>query len=287
MLAVALAFNSALLFALGAQLINLGLRHLDPQSGTLITIGASAAMYWLLSPLFVQAHFWLVPAVLIFATVGLFRPILSANLAVAGTRHLGPTLSTTLASTAPFFAAGLGVAVLGERLTMPIVVGTVSIVAGVMVISSRGRTSAHWPLWALLLPVGAALIRALANVFSKMGLEALPSPFFAGLVGYTVSLLLALVNAHRRGTGVRQLGLTPGSGWFVLAGVVNGLSVFSLNTALKHGQVVEVVPIVACSPLFSLILGLWFFRREVINARVLLAIMLVVPGVMLIAARAA
>ncbi len=285
LLPVVLALSSALLFAFGGQFIHLGLRQIDSQTGTLITISAAATLYWLLSPLFVEARFWLMPAAVIFAVVGLFRPFLSANLAVAGTRHLGPTLSSTLAATAPFFAAGFGVLLLGEALTVPVVAGTVCIVAGVMLLSGGGRASAHWPLWALLLPVGAAVIRALANVFSKAGLESLPSPFFAGLAGYTVSWLLAVANAYRRGAALGRATHLPSTLWFALAGVVNGLSVLSLNTALRYGDVVVVVPIVASSPIFTLMLSKWLFRREIISARLLLAVLLVVPGVVLIALR--
>ena len=37
---------------------------------------------------------------------------------------------------------------------------------------------------ALLLPVGAALLRSFAHVFAKIGMEAIPSPFFVALVAY-------------------------------------------------------------------------------------------------------
>lgn len=79
---------------------------MDSRSGAAITISTSAMLYILAAPIFLDIDNLLHPAVLIFVLVGLFRPALSANLALAGMRHLGPTLSSTLTSTAPFFRRG-------------------------------------------------------------------------------------------------------------------------------------------------------------------------------------
>jgi drug/metabolite transporter (DMT)-like permease len=62
-----------------------------------------------------------------------------------------------------------------------------------------------------------------------------------------------------------------------------GISVISLNTALLRGQIVTVVPIVACSPVFTMLLSVFVFRREKLTARVVLAVFAVVPSVILIA----
>jgi drug/metabolite transporter (DMT)-like permease len=69
----------------------------------------------------------------------------------------------------------------------------------------------------------------------------------------------------------------------VAAGVIMGVSVVSLNTALMRGQIVTVVPIVACSPVFTMLLSVLVFRREKLTARVVLAVFTVVPSVLLIA----
>ena len=43
---IILALLSAMLFAMGTQFIHLGLRHGDPQTGTLVDIGATMVFYW-------------------------------------------------------------------------------------------------------------------------------------------------------------------------------------------------------------------------------------------------
>ncbi|GIS91195.1 MAG: hypothetical protein CM1200mP20_12360 [Pseudomonadota bacterium] len=61
--------------------------------------------------------------VILFMLIGLFRPFLSANFALAGIRHLGPTLSSTLASTAPLFGVLFAVLILGESMTPTLLLG--------------------------------------------------------------------------------------------------------------------------------------------------------------------
>ncbi|GIS91197.1 MAG: hypothetical protein CM1200mP20_12380 [Pseudomonadota bacterium] len=65
--------------------------------------------------------------------------------------------------------------------------------------------------------------------------------------------------------------------------MINGVSIWSLNTALQIGTVVGVVPIVAISPLLSFLLGYFVFRRETFTVRIIVTMLLVVPGVVLIA----
>ena len=71
-------------------------------------------------------------------------------------------------------------------------------------------------------------------------------------------------------------------GIFYILGV-GSLAVIALNTALHLGQVVQIVPIVAASPIFTLILSVSIFRKERITKRIVLAVFMVVPAVALIA----
>ncbi|NIW85568.1 MAG: EamA family transporter, partial [Gammaproteobacteria bacterium] len=259
-----MALCSAFLFALGIQFTRVGLRHSDPRTGTLVSIGTATLLYWAVSPWLLERHYWLSPAVLLFAAIGLFRPFLSSNLSMAGTKHLGATISSTLAATSPLFGVALGVVLLGEHLGLDIALGTAAIVAGVVVLSWRDDVSRAWPWWALLLPIGAALLRSVAQAFAKVGMESLPSPYFVGLVGYSVSFLVASIDHGRRGAPLGAI-LSRYSGWFVLTGASYGLAILSLNSALHCGRLSVVAPIVACAPLFTLVLGVSLFREKAVT----------------------
>ncbi len=284
LLPVVLALASALLFAVGAHFQHIGLSDVHARTGTAISISSAAFFYWILSPFLLNPSYFFESAVFIFVMVGVFRPSLSANFSVAATRFLGPTLSSTLSSTAPLFGAALGVWWLGEVFTWEIGLGTFGIV-GAIILLSLGKAqdvNAQWPLWALALPVGAAFIRSLAHVFSKIGMVDIPDPYFAGLVGFTVS---AAITTAALWVGPR---LPPvpwnktGPRWFAVAGLMFGSAIISLNTALLYGNLTTVVPVVALAPIFSMLLSIFVFRRERLTVRSVIAVLIVVPSVIFI-----
>ena len=281
---VALSLAAAMLLAFGNQFSRLALRYTNSQTAVLYQIGVSTALYWITSPLYLETWYWTSPVLPLLALLGLFRPILSANLGMAGTRILGPTIAATLSATSPLFGVALGVMLLAEPLGWPVALGTAGIITAVVLLSWRHRQHRAWPLWALMLPVGAAFLRSLAHALAKIGLEAIPSPFFVALVAYSVSLPLALANDRRVR---RNRAAIPPAGrfWLVMTGLTYGIAVLVLNTALLSGNLVVVSPIVACSPLFTMLLGYAVFREDTLDRRVALAVTLVVPSVILIATR--
>jgi uncharacterized membrane protein len=275
--------GSALLFALSNHFTNMGLQRSDARSGTLVSVATSAGAYWLFAPLYLQGWYWLTSAALLFAVVGIIRPALSTTLAISSIKLMGPTLTSSLTAATPIFGAIFAIAVLGERLTLPIAAGTAAVVAGAVVAAWNPRgLKRSWPLWAIALPLGASLIRAIGHIATKYGLIEVNSPSFAVLVGNTVSLATAVVLFRREG-GVPASGTRAGNLWFFAAGIANALSLQFLNNALAVGDVVAVVPIVSATPVFTLLFGMLYFGRETITWRTIATMALIVPGVILVA----
>ena len=282
---VLLSLAAAILFAFGHQFSRIALRFVDSQTAVLWQIGISVSIYWLAAPFYMEAWYWTASVLPLLVLLGCFRPLLSANLGMAGTRILGPTISATLSAISPLFGIALGVMLLAEALSWEIAVGSIGIVAGVILISSRGRSSRSWPLVALLLPIGAALVRSLSHAFSKIALEEIPSPFFVALVTYSVSFVLALANQARTGRPAVTAVAPEGVKWLLATSTIFGTSVLVLNMALMHGRLIVVAPIVACAPLFTLLLGAAVFREDAITRRVVFAVLIVAPSVALIGIR--
>ncbi len=281
---VVLALTAAFLFALGVQFQHIGLSDVNPRNGTAISITTAAIAYWLAAPFFLNPQHFFHPAVFVFVLVGIFRPSLSANLAVAGTRFLGPTLSTTLSSTTPLFGAALGVWWLGEQFTWQIALGTCGIIGAIIVLATGNlRLKSNWPLWALALPIGAAVIRSLAHVLSKIGMEDINDPYFAGLVGFSVSVIIVHISLKIRKTKTPVSWRTKSPYWFIVSGLMMSCAIMALNTALLTGKVTTIIPIVAASPIFSMLLSIFIFKREHLSSRVVIAVLIVVPSVAFIA----
>src|SRR5260370_2790224 len=71
--------------------------------------------------------------------------------------------------------------------------GLVIAVAGAVIITvTRPRDFGDWRSWALLLPLGGALLRGVVPPIVKLGLEIWPSPLWACLIGYMMSSLVVL-----------------------------------------------------------------------------------------------
>jgi uncharacterized membrane protein len=274
---------SAFLFALSNHFTHLGLERSDPRSGTLVSVATSAAIYWLFAPFYLATWYWFTTAAVMFAIVGIIRPALSTSLAISSIKMMGPTLTSSLTAVTPIFGAFFAITLLGEHLTLPVALGTAAVVAGAIVAAwSRKGLKRSWPLWAIVLPLGASLIRATGHIVTKYGLLEVDSPSFAVLVGNTVSLgtVVALYARERRPVA------DPGGWglmWFVAAGVANSLSLQFLNNGLAAGDVVTVVPIVSATPVFTLLMGFFYFGRETITWRTVATIALIVPGVILVA----
>lgn len=279
-----LATTAALMFAVGSQWQNIGLATIDGRNGAMVSITAAAGTLWLVAPIFMDWSYWLEPAVLIFIAIGLFRPAVSANLAVAGMRYLGPTLASTLASTSPLFGTAMGVLILGETFTWPLAIGTGGIIAAVLLLSKRGKVKVDWPFWALFLPIGAAVLRALGHVLSKIGMESgIPDPYFASIVGFTVSTVLTWALRGVRREPVVVNWRAPGVMWFALGGATTSAAICCLNTGLLRGDLVVIAPIVATSPIFTMLLSALIFRREKLTGKVIVATVIVVGSVIVIA----
>jgi drug/metabolite transporter, DME family len=273
---------SAFLFALSNHFTNMGLERSDARSGTLISIATAAIAYWLLAPFFLQSWYWLTTAALMFAIVGIIRPAISTTLAISSIKMMGPTLTSSLTAATPIFGSIFAILILGERLSSPVAIGTAAVVAGAVVAAWNPKgLKRTWPLWAIVLPLGASLIRATGHIVTKYGLLEVDSPSFAVLVGNTVSLGTAALffrRERRPSSGASWSNL-----WFFAAGIANALSLQFLNNALAIGDVVAVVPIVSATPVFTLLMGFFYFGRETITWRTVATIALIVPGVILVA----
>ena len=172
---------------------------------------------------------------------------------------------------------------LGEGLTAANVLGTATIVLGMLVLTWTGDARPRsWPLWAIALPVAAAALRALAQVLTKAGLVLWANPYAAVLIGYTVSSAIILAGV-RIGGPRRQAGRRAAP-WFVATGILNGASLFLMYTALSKGQVALVSPLVATYPLFTLALSMLLLRQERVPPRVAVVAALTVVGVMVLLA---
>jgi drug/metabolite transporter (DMT)-like permease len=224
-------------------------------------------------------------SVLIFVGVGFFQPGLTRLLTYKGIDTLGVALTDPIRASTPLFSALLAILFLGEQVTLPIVIATFMIIAGIILLSWRASAmklagSALY-LW---YPIAASALAGASQVVRKFGLAAVPHPFLAAAVTATSSFVISLVT-------MRYIEKTDEPWqmnrdcfwWFLAAGVTISLGMTCIYYALDLGKVSVVIPISSTGPLFSLILTALFLRDvERVTLRIVISAGLIVGGVVLI-----
>lgn len=284
LLVSAIAFSASIVFAVSNHVQHIALDHMDVRTGTIVNVATTALLLWLASPLFLVPETLLTRAAALFALAGLIVPSLSMTLHTLSVRTIGPGITAGLTSTSPVFAMVIAVAVLGEIVTGRILVGTAIVTGGIGFIALRSRQGGvSWPVWAVLIPLGAALTRGVAHNIIKFGLGDLPSPMTAALISSTISLLVLLIFNGTQRQRFPRFG--PGYYWFGLLGVLNAIGMVAVSTALHLGEVVLVSPLIATTPVFTLLIGWLFFRREAVTWSSFAAIAIIFTGCVLIVTR--
>ena len=283
---VVLALCASFLFGLALVLTQFGLKHMRPAEGMLISIPLVTLAAWAVAPFRLDWSGWQVEAAAIFLAVGLFYPAAVTMLTYEANRTMGPAVAGALGNLAPLFAV-IGAAILLGDLPTPLqVVGVLTIMAGIAVLSLlRDGLSRSWPMMALALPLAGSIIRGAAQPVIKTGLAIWPSSFAASLLGLTASSVVILTVAVIRSRGIPKGFSRPGVLWFACVGTANTFAVLTLYAALAKGSVVLVAPLAATYPLVTLALSALLLKSERITPALVAGIAITVAGVALLLAK--
>jgi uncharacterized membrane protein len=183
----------------------------------------------------------------------------------------------------PLVSSALAIVLLGEHVTLAVLVGTLVIVAGTTLLSSGGASTGVRPRQ-LVIPLLSAVCFGVVAVLRKIGLAGMaPIPGFAvnvtaALIAFTTFLL---ASRQAGAMACRRQSLV----YFVAAGIAENLSVLLIVVALTVGSVSVVAPLSSVSPIFVLVFSFFFLRGiELLNARIVVGTLLIVVGVYLITA---
>lgn len=283
MTAIVLAFASAAFLGGGVVLTQFGLRTVHPLSGAAISIPSFTLCFILLSPILLHGEAIVWQAVPIFAVVGLVFPAAVTLLSFASNRSLGPVVTSALGNLSPLFSVGLAIVLLHEPLRLLQFAGLVTAVLGVGIITvTRTVDMRDWRTWALLLPLGAALLRGIVPPVIKLGLEIWPSPIGAGLTGYIFSTITVLLVERLRNGHFLVRAPLSGRLWFAVTGICNGLGTLLLYAAVGAGPITLVAPLIATYPLVTVGLSALVLTHVRITARLVAGVTLAVGGVILV-----
>jgi drug/metabolite transporter (DMT)-like permease len=277
------AFQTALCFSIAHILVRRGLVHSNALTGSLISLGTSAIIFWLLLMAFIPLSELRAPGVGYFVAGGIFAPAIGQTLGYIGMERLGVARSSPIVNTSPIFSSILAVIFLGEVWVMQNIVGTCLVILGVIVLSSRNAGDGHWRIKDLVYPLLAALAFGISSNLRKAGLTAVSQPLLGAAVTLGTAFLVLLIIVQLRG-GRRALKWDGQSGRWLFAGaLVNTGALLSFFAALNLGQVVRVEPLVACNPLLSILwTGIFLRSIERLSGRIVAGALVTVAGTMLV-----
>ena len=280
-----LALASALFSAGSTILIRQGLRGGAPFTGFWINLVVGTTGLWIAVFSTEGLGRFSVHGLALFALAGLIGTTGGRLLRFVSIERVGASISAALINLNPLVSTGLAVLLLGEHVTLPILAGTVVIVAGTTLLSIGGRRLGMRP-GQLALPLMSAVCFGVVAILRKAGLGH-TGPVLGSAINATTALVaftaFLLVSGQRGAMVCRGRSLA----YFAAAGVAENTAVFLTVVALGLGTVSVVTPLTATMPIFVLFLTFAFLRGvERLTTRIVLGTILIVLGVYLITALA-
>jgi len=279
------ALANAFLFALHNILTKKALRYSNPATGVISSLLINIVFLWAMVILFVPIANVTLASVLIFVAVGFFQPGLTRLLTYKGIDALGVAITDPIRASTPLFSAIMAIIFLGEQMTLPIIIATLMIIAGIILLSWRsGSMKLVGSALFLWYPIAASALAGASQVVRKFGLAAVPHPFLAAAVTASSSFFISIVTLWYVEKNQETWKMNRQCfWWFLAAGIVISLGMTCIYYALDLGKVSVVIPIASTGPLFSLMLTALFLRDvERVTLRIVMSALMIVAGVVLL-----
>jgi len=244
-----LALASAFCSACATIFIRQGLRGRGPYTGFWINLVVGTVGLW--AAVLLTGGFGRLSAtgIAFFVLAGLIGTVAGRLLRFVSIEKVGASTAAALINLHPLFATGVAILLLGERVTAPILAGTVVIVLGTILLSIGGRRGGIRP-WQITLPLLSAACFGVVAVLRKLGLAET-----GAVLGSAINVTTALV----------------------------AFTAFLLASGDWEASVVA--PLYGTAPIFVLFLSFFFLRGvETLSGRLVLGTLLIVLGVYLITA---
>jgi len=274
-----LALITSFLYASALVSARAGMRYSTPTTVTLVSILMQNLLLWSAVVVTGGVHSVPLAGILLFSLVGIFQ-LGVRLLAYTGVEKIGTSRSSALQSISPLVSATIAVAILGEQPSVLIVIGTVLVVAGIVLVSWKPEQQlAGFRRWHLLLPLGAAFLTGMNHPIRRYVLVLANEPlFFSALMG-AVSLAGFLIYLAASPRSQKVVWNRKAFWPFIGTGLCETLSILFIITAISMGRVVVVAPIAASYPIWALIEARIFLRQmEAINLKIILGVLSVVAG---------
>lgn len=276
-----MALASALCSATATILIQRGLRRSNFFAGFWINVAVGMLGLWSAVFLLVPREEYTWRAVPYFVLSGVLGTSAGRLFRVVAIEKVGAPVAASINNLSPLIATALAIVLLGERVTPPILGGTLVIVLGTVLLSLSG-TQGGFRARHLVYPFLSASCFGVVAIIRKLGLAA-AGPLFGSAINITAAMVAStafvLASGHRGALRCDRRSLL----YFIGGGIAENGGVFLVLVALGLGGVSVVIPLAGTAPLFVLLLAFLLPSGEArLGWRIVLGAVLVVLGVFLL-----
>lgn len=276
-----LALSSALFAASATILIHRGLQGSSFYAGAWINVVVGAVVAWSAAALLVPIEEYTWRAVPYFALSGLIGTTGGRLFRVLAIQKVGAPVAAAVNNMTPLVASVLAILLLGERVTPPIVGGTLVIVAGTILLSLSGRYTG-FQVRHLAYPFIAASCFGTVQILRKLGLAS-AGPLLGATINVTAALIAMTAFVAASGNAGSLRCSRRSLLYFIAGGIAENGGVFLLLLSLGFGDVSVVIPLAGTAPLFVLGLAYLFpSERAKLGWRIVAGVVLIVLGVALL-----
>ena len=225
---------------------------------------------------------------------GITNLVIGDTLFFISLRRVGISRTQPITSSYPLFSMILAGVLLGEGITLSIIVGTPMIVLGIAIVSLTGNENNKTPhcgavpfLAGTPYALGSAFCYAVGFIVYKFAMvDGSIDPIFATCVRYLVIIptLMILVMIEKPDR-VRSLGKRDVVR-LAIGGILEvGIGGTLMFVSLKLGNASTTIPLMSATPLFTLVLAAQY-AGEKMSLRLLIGTVITVAGIVMVASSA-
>ena len=283
-----LALISAMFLSIAQSFYRQAVRFLRPEEVTIaanFVVGCLAFTVYLIEGRYFELSY---EGVFFFTLSGFFAQFVARHFNNISYSNIGLARTQTLYQTAPIWSSMVAITFIGEKLNTFIAIGTILVVMGgmILVYEAKGKNKVA-KLFFYFLPVISAMFFSFSPTFRKIAFESIPCASLGLAIASCAAVFLqCFISLFMRKKEEKFISFT----WhkkavvtMLLAGLFNVITGLTFWTAIKNGEIVEVVPIRRLSLVFVILVSWFFFKKiEKLSPQVVFGAAISIAGALLV-----